>query len=88
MPIRSFFAALSLTVTVSPALAQTVQVVDCDEPANQNLDECAPSELGVPSLATNAAPLLALPLGLLALGGLGGGGDSDGTPNTSTPTTN
>lgn len=78
---RTVIAALSLAAAASTAQAQ---VIDCGDPANASIPECAASDLPVPTLATNAAPLLALPLVALGLSGGGGGG---GTSTTTTSTT-
>ncbi|MBS8227418.1 hypothetical protein [Vannielia litorea] len=84
---RIFLVALAASAIATSASSQGVTVVDCNDPANEGVAECAPAELAVPSLATNAAPLIALPVGALLLGGLGGGGGSTDGTNGTTGTT-
>lgn len=87
MSFRVSAIAASLFVLSSAAHAQQADAVDCTDPANAGQPDCTAALLPVPSLATNAGPLLALPAGVLALGALGGGGSGAAGSTGSTGST-
>lgn len=80
MKLQVTIVTLTLAMLGGPASAQSGTAVNCTDPANAAAPECSGSNLPVPRLATNAAPLLIVPLALAGLAGAGGGGG--GTPST------
>jgi len=82
MRLNRISIAFALSVVASAAVAQNAAPVDCTNPANRAQAQCAASNLPVPGLATNAAPLLLVPLGLLVAAGAGGGGGGGSANST------